>query len=138
MVYKPNYNQQRAERNRAKQAKQEAKQEAKRRSARRKLAASSLSRAAKRLPPEGPAPARPMAPKRKILSSFVAFDGARRDGTRSSNRRAPFTELGGLDGDTPAKAIIEAQDREISTCARAGPAPTSVRSPARPRSPPRE
>jgi hypothetical protein len=30
MVYKPNYNQQRAERNRAKQAKQEAKQEAKR------------------------------------------------------------------------------------------------------------
>ena len=30
MVFKPNYNQQRAERNRAKQAKQEAKQEAKR------------------------------------------------------------------------------------------------------------
>ena len=55
-----------------------------------------------------------MAPKRKILSSFVAFDVLYVDGTRSSNRRVPFTELGGLDGDTPAKAIIEAQDREIS------------------------
>jgi hypothetical protein len=55
-----------------------------------------------------------MAPKRKILSSFVAFDVLYVDGTRSSNRRVPFTELGGLDGDIPAKAIIEAQDREIS------------------------
>ena len=35
MVFKPNYNQQRAERNRAKQAKQEAKQEAKREQARK-------------------------------------------------------------------------------------------------------
>ncbi len=55
-----------------------------------------------------------MAPKRKILSSFVVFDVLYVDGTRSSNRRVPFTELGGLDGDTPARAIIEAQDREIS------------------------
>jgi hypothetical protein len=55
-----------------------------------------------------------MAPKRKILSSFVAFDVLYVDGTRSSNRRVPFAELGGLDGDAPAKAIIEAQDREIS------------------------
>jgi hypothetical protein len=55
-----------------------------------------------------------MAPKRKILSSFVAFDVLYVDGTRSSNRRVPFAELGGLDGDTPARAIIEAQDREIS------------------------
>ena len=35
------------------------------------------------------------------------------DGTRSSNRRVPATALTGLDGDEPAKAIIEAQDREI-------------------------
>ena len=54
-----------------------------------------------------------MPPKRKILSSFVAFDVLYVDGTRSSNRRVPFTELGGLDGDEPAKAIIAAQDREI-------------------------
>ncbi len=54
-----------------------------------------------------------MAPKRRILSSFVAFDVTYADGTRSSNRRVPFTELGGLDGDEPAKAYIEAQDREI-------------------------
>lgn len=55
-----------------------------------------------------------MPPKRRILSSYVAFDVLYVDGTRSSNRRVPFTELGGLDGDTPAKAIIEAQDRDIA------------------------
>jgi hypothetical protein len=55
-----------------------------------------------------------MPPKRKILSSFVAFDVMYVDGTRSSNRRVPFTELGGLDGDTPALTFIEAQDREIA------------------------
>jgi hypothetical protein len=55
-----------------------------------------------------------MPPKRKILSSFVSFDVTYEDGTRSSNRRVPFTELGGLDGDDPAKTFIEAQDRDIS------------------------
>ena len=35
------------------------------------------------------------------------------DGTRSSNRKVPATALGGLDGDDPARGIIEAQDREI-------------------------
>lgn len=55
-----------------------------------------------------------MPPKRRILSSYVAFDVLYVDGTKSSNRRIPFTELGGLDGDSPAKAIIEAQDREIA------------------------
>ncbi len=54
-----------------------------------------------------------MPPKRKILSSFVAFDIMYADGTRSSNRRVPYTELNGLDGDEPALAFIEAQDREI-------------------------
>jgi hypothetical protein len=55
-----------------------------------------------------------MPPKRKILSSFVFFDVTYTDGSRSSNRRVPFTELGGFDGDEPAKTFIEAQDREIS------------------------
>jgi hypothetical protein len=55
-----------------------------------------------------------MPPKRKILSSFISFDVTYTDGTRSSNRRVPYTELSGLDGDAPARDFIEAQDREIS------------------------
>ena len=75
-----------------------------------------------------------MPPKRRILSSYVAFDVLYVDGTRSSNRRVPFTELGGLDGDSPAKAIIKAQDRDI---AQASGRPRAdirsvIRSPARP------
>ena len=52
-------------------------------------------------------------PRRRIETSFVAFDVAYVDGTRSSNRRVPATALGGLDGDAPAKTIIAEQDREI-------------------------
>ena len=54
-----------------------------------------------------------MPPKRRIESSFVAFDVSYVDGTRSSNRRVPSTALGGLDGDMPAQAIIEQQDADI-------------------------
>ena len=54
-----------------------------------------------------------MPPKRRIETSFVAFDVTYADGTRSSNRRVPSTALTGLDGDDPARDIIEAQDREI-------------------------
>ena len=54
-----------------------------------------------------------MAPKRKIETSFVAFDVTYADGTRSSNRRVPGLALVGLDGDAPAKAILEQQDAEI-------------------------
>jgi hypothetical protein len=52
-------------------------------------------------------------PRRKIETSFIAFDVLYVDGTRSSNRRVPATALTGLDGDEPAKDIIAAQDREI-------------------------
>ena len=52
-------------------------------------------------------------PRRKIETSFVAFDVSYVDGTISSNRRVPATALTGLDGDEPAKDIIAAQDREI-------------------------
>jgi hypothetical protein len=55
-----------------------------------------------------------MAIKRRIESSFVLFDVLYVDGTRSSNRRVATTALMGLDGDEPAIAIIEQQDREIS------------------------
>ncbi len=70
-----------------------------------------------------------MPPKRKILSSFVAFDVTYTDGTLSSNRRVPYTELSGLDGDEPARAFIEAQDREIG--AASGRPRASIRSIAR-------
>ena len=74
-----------------------------------------------------------MPPKRKILSSFVAFDVTYADGTRSSNRRVPYTELNGLDGDEPAMAFIEAQDREIGAASgRPRPAIKSIaRTPAK-------
>lgn len=55
-----------------------------------------------------------MAIKKRSEASFVAFDVLYEDGSRSSNRRVPLNALGGLDGDAPAKAIIEAQDRDIS------------------------
>ncbi|MBC7801536.1 MAG: hypothetical protein H7Z10_13015 [Gemmatimonadaceae bacterium] len=54
-----------------------------------------------------------MPPKKKIESSFVAFDVTYVDGTRSSNRRVPSTALTGLDGDMPARPIIEQQDATI-------------------------
>ena len=54
-----------------------------------------------------------MAPKRKIESSFVAFDVTYVDDTRSSNRRVPSIALMGLDGDLPARDIIEQQDLTI-------------------------
>jgi hypothetical protein len=51
--------------------------------------------------------------KSRAASSFVMFDVVYEDGTRSSNRKVPSSALGGLDGDEPARGIIEAQDREI-------------------------
>jgi hypothetical protein len=47
-------------------------------------------------------------------SEFVLFDIVYTDGTRSSHRRVPSAELGGLDGDLNAKAIIEAQDEKVA------------------------
>jgi hypothetical protein len=46
-------------------------------------------------------------------SGFVLFDIVYEDGTLSSNRRVPDAELGGLDGDLPAKTFVEAQDRMV-------------------------
>lgn len=51
--------------------------------------------------------------KTKADSEFVLFDVLYEDGSRRSNRRVPSTELSGMDGDAPAKSIIEAQDREL-------------------------
>ena len=54
-----------------------------------------------------------MPPKKRILSSFVSFDVTYVDSSRTSNRKVPMSILGGLDGDEPARAIIEAQDKQI-------------------------
>ena len=72
-----------------------------------------------------------MPPKKRILSSFVMFDILYEDGSKSSNRRVPAAELVGLDGDGPAKTILEAQDREIGLASgRArGPIKRLIRSP---------
>ncbi len=45
---------------------------------------------------------------------MIAFDVFYDDGTRTSNRKISSELLGGLDGDGPAVAIFEAQDKEIA------------------------
>ncbi|WP_298359576.1 hypothetical protein [Rhodoblastus sp.] len=59
-----------------------------------------------------------MARKPGSKSEFVLFDVLYEDGARRSNRRVPKEILGGLDGDEPARAFLEALDREIA--ARSG------------------
>lgn len=51
--------------------------------------------------------------KSNANAAFVLFDVLYEDGSRSSNRRIPSSELGGIDGDAPAREIIEAQDRKL-------------------------
>jgi hypothetical protein len=48
------------------------------------------------------------------IEEFILFDVLYEDGSRTSNRRVPGSELGGIDGDLPAKTYIEAQDRQIA------------------------
>jgi len=63
--------------------------------------------------------------KRGNDSEFTLFDVVYEDGAIRSNRRVPTTALGGLDGDEPAKAIIEAQDRDIA--AQSGQPPRIIK-----------
>jgi len=53
-------------------------------------------------------------PKAKSKAEFVLFNVTYEDGTQSSNRRIPSVDLSGLEGDAPARFIIESQDREIA------------------------
>jgi hypothetical protein len=48
------------------------------------------------------------------VKEFIFFDVLYEDGSRTSNRKVPGSELGGIDGDLPAKTYIEAQDRQIA------------------------
>ena len=53
-------------------------------------------------------------PGTRTVGEFVLFDVVYEDGTQRSNRRVPESALGGLEGDEPARAIIEEQDAEIA------------------------
>lgn len=55
-----------------------------------------------------------MARKPATKSEFVLFDVIYDDGSQRSNRRVPREILGGLDGDEPARDLLETQDREIA------------------------
>lgn len=50
----------------------------------------------------------------KVQGEFILFDVIYQDGTRTSNRKVPSSALDGLEGDAPALAIIEGQDRQIA------------------------
>jgi hypothetical protein len=55
-----------------------------------------------------------MARKPATRAEFALFDVFYEDGSQRSNRRVPSDILGGLDGDDPARAVIEEQDRLIA------------------------
>tara|TARA_R110002124_G_scaffold114535_49_gene269738 strand:+ start:1517 stop:1738 length:222 start_codon:yes stop_codon:yes gene_type:complete len=67
-----------------------------------------------------------MARKPTARSEFVMFDVFYVDGSQRSNRKVDASLLGGLDGDEPAKAAIEEQDRAISE--KSGMPPLEIKS----------
>jgi hypothetical protein len=73
-------------------------------------------------------------PGTRNVGEYVLFDVIYEDGSQRSNRRVPGAALGGLDGDEPAKAIIEAQDREIAE--KSGLPPSRIKTLRRTGSPP--
>lgn len=67
-----------------------------------------------------------MAKKPAARAEFVLFDVIYEDGSRRSNRKVPGGLLGGLDGDEPARVVIEQQDREIAE--KSGQPPLRIKS----------
>lgn len=67
-----------------------------------------------------------MARKPTARTEFVLFDVVYEDGSQRSNRKVPAESLGGLDGDEPARAAIEEQDREIAS--KSGLPPMRIKS----------
>jgi len=53
-------------------------------------------------------------PGTRRVEEFVFFDVLYEDGTQTSNRKVPSSELGDIDGDLLAKPYLEAQDRQIA------------------------
>jgi hypothetical protein len=64
-------------------------------------------------------------PGTRASGEFVLFNVLYEDGTQRSNRKVPADVLGGLDGDAPARAVIEQQDRDIA--AKSGQAPLAIK-----------
>ena len=62
-----------------------------------------------------------MAKKPTARSEFVLFDVVYEDGSQRSNRKVSAELLSGLDGDEPARAEIEAQDKAIAEKSRMPP-----------------
>ncbi|MDQ2802242.1 MAG: hypothetical protein M3Y41_06010 [Pseudomonadota bacterium] len=52
--------------------------------------------------------------KRRSLSSFVLFDVTYVDGSKTSHRKVLSSGLDRSKGEAAARAVIEAQDREIA------------------------
>ena len=67
-----------------------------------------------------------MARKPATRTEFVLFDVLYEDGSQRSNRRVPSAILGGLDGDAPARTVIEEQDRLIAE--KSGNSPGTIKS----------
>jgi hypothetical protein len=67
-----------------------------------------------------------MAKKPTARTEFVLFDIVYEDGSQRSNRKVAADLLGGLDGDAPARAEIEAQDRAIAE--KSGLPPLAIKS----------
>jgi hypothetical protein len=79
--------------------------------------------------PSRPAYLPGMAKRIKLLPQergTVLFDVVFEDGSRASNRRVPMELLGGLDGDQPARELIEQQEAEIAE--KAGRPPRAIQS----------
>jgi hypothetical protein len=68
-------------------------------------------------------------PGSRAGTEVVLFNVTYEDGTLRSNRRVPAALLGGLDGDEPARAFIEEQDREFAE--KSGLAPLAIKAIAR-------
>ncbi len=66
-----------------------------------------------------------MARKPTARTEFVLFDVIYEDGSQRSNRKVDASLLGGLDGDEPAKAAIEQQDRAIAE--KSGQPPLAIK-----------
>lgn len=64
-----------------------------------------------------------MAAKPASKANFVLFDVLYEDGSRRSNRKVPAEILGGLDGDEPARKVIQEQDNEIAKASGKPPLP---------------
>lgn len=55
-----------------------------------------------------------MARKKPMDGEFIAFNVVYEDGSLSSNRKVPTSSLDGADDTGNARAVIEAQDRDIA------------------------